>query len=76
MHVDIVRGASLKSTYSYFALRLRDRDLLRVDVTLRVRVRVRLAVALLLAAAAAGGLYAHCSPATTLRPLAPPSWMK
>ncbi len=55
--------------------RLRIPLALRVRLRVRVRVRVRVALALLLATGA-GALYAHCSPAVTSRPLAPPTWMK
>jgi hypothetical protein len=45
------------------------RERLRVRLALRLRLRVAVALRL-------GGPHAHCSPAVTPRPPAPPTWMK
>ena len=69
------------------ALRLRERlrvrlpVRLRVPVALRVTIRLRVPVGLrvrvrLLVPLAELAAYVHCSPDVTVRPLAPPSWMK
>lgn len=74
---------------AYLGLRLRDRlrdqlrdlllvrlcdrllDLLRAALALRLLLREPVGLPL----ATTVGLYAQCSPAVTLRPLAPPTWM-
>ena len=54
---------------------MRERERLAVRLRVRDALRLRVAVALRVAAAD-GGLYAHCNPAVTPRPPAPPTWTK